>query len=73
MKRPGKPDTGNPSVRFDEGRSHEMKTDNYGLLNLNSWLCLLYQAHRTRIHEDAKRHLRRHANVTIGQRTERTE
>jgi hypothetical protein len=23
MKRPGKPDTGNPFVRFDEGRSDE--------------------------------------------------
>src|SRR5262245_44670908 len=32
-KRPGKPDTGNPSVRFDEGRKRERGTDNYGQFN----------------------------------------
>ena len=35
MKRPGKPDTGNPSVRFDEGRSENVElTTAVGLTRL---------------------------------------
>ena len=34
MKRPGKPDTGNPSVRFDEGSKSASRTNNRGWLNL---------------------------------------
>ena len=30
---PGKPDAGNPPVRFDEGRGDASETDNYGLFN----------------------------------------
>ncbi len=33
MKRLGKPDTGNPSVRFDEGSESVPGTDNYGRFN----------------------------------------
>jgi hypothetical protein len=29
----GKPDAGNPPVRFDEGRRERKDTDNYGLFN----------------------------------------
>jgi hypothetical protein len=31
---PGKPDAGNPPVRFDEGWRNESETDNYGPFNL---------------------------------------
>src|SRR6059036_2397099 len=34
MKRLGKPDTGNPSVRFDEGSESVTSTDNCGRFNL---------------------------------------
>jgi nicotinamidase-related amidase len=34
LKRLGKPDTGNPSVRFDEGPEPVLRTDNYGRFNL---------------------------------------
>jgi len=33
MKQPGKPDTGNPFVRFDEERSGKRGTGNYGQFN----------------------------------------
>jgi hypothetical protein len=42
MKRPGKPDTGNPFVRFDEGRGGSKETDNYGRFNSSKPLRLLY-------------------------------
>ena len=42
MKRPGKPDTGNPFVRFDEGRGGRRETDNYGRFNSPTPLRLLY-------------------------------
>jgi hypothetical protein len=35
IKRPSKPDTGNPFVRFDEGEVEGEKTDNYGPLILS--------------------------------------
>jgi len=43
MKRPGKPDTGNPFVRFDEGRGGGKETDNYGRFNSSKPLRLLYR------------------------------
>jgi hypothetical protein len=43
MKRPGKPDTGNPFVRFDEGRSDRRETDHCGRLNSPTSLRLLYR------------------------------
>jgi hypothetical protein len=33
MKRPGKPDTGNPFVRLDEGVKWHSETDNFGQFN----------------------------------------
>ena len=40
----GKPDAGNPPVRFDEGRGGPRGTDNYGRFNSHSGTpCLLYQ------------------------------
>ena len=39
----GKPDAGNPPVRFDEGRGVQRRTDNFGWFNHhNCTLCLLY-------------------------------
>ena len=42
MKRPGKPDTGNPFVRFDEGRSGDAELTNTVCLICPSLLRLLY-------------------------------
>src|SRR5438552_18042580 len=43
MKRPGKPDTGNPFVRFDEGRSGDTELTTMVCLICYSPLRLLYQ------------------------------
>src|SRR6184192_128490 len=43
MKRPGKPDTGNPFVRFDEGRSGDAELTNTVCLICPSPLRLLYR------------------------------
>ena len=42
MKRPGKPDTGNPFVRFDEGRSGDAELTTTVCLICHSPLRLLY-------------------------------
>ena len=43
MKRPGKPDTGNPFVRFDEGRSGDTELTTMVCLIGYSPLRLLYR------------------------------
>jgi len=67
MKRPGKPDTGNPFVRFDEGRSGDAGlTTTVGLI-CHPPLRLLYEAAREGgCARECKSHL---SNWTVHDRT----